>query len=171
MTAQVPGPSASSPADSSTTWVMCSDFSPEMILRLHSQHPQSSPQSFSPPPVPQFLPHTVTNPFVPPRSTLTSSLQQHHSPQASGKLKTSWRVDFTRSSSTPFSLHLPACSFPSLLPSCSPTEAPQCETTSFHYLTQRPAVWAQYTAEKLSANPLHQLLNTPLDFALQFITL
>lgn len=65
MTAQVPGPRVSSPADSGTTWVMCSDSSPEMMLRLHSQHPQSSSQSFSPPPVPQFLPHTVTNPFVP----------------------------------------------------------------------------------------------------------
>lgn len=49
---------------------------------------------------------TVANPFVPTRSTLTSSLQQHHSPQALGELKTSWRVDYTRPSSTPCSLHL-----------------------------------------------------------------
>lgn len=64
---------------------------------------------------------------------------------------------------------------PSLLPpqpsSCSPTEFPQCETTSFHYLTQRPAVWAPSPAENPSANPLHQLLNTLLGFALQLITL
>lgn len=117
--------------------------------QVHSQHPQSSPQSFSPAPVALFLPQTATNPFVPTRSTL----QQHHSPGALGELKATWRVDFPGGSSIPCSLLLSH-----LLPSCSLTEAPECETPSFHYLTQRPALGAQYPAENLSANSLHQLL-------------